>query len=133
MKIIRIALIKNEEIITVSLQDADLPYPPGNWILEDEAIANGYKYKIQNINVPDEIPLWAFRSILKINGVSDQIPELINLLPEPDKTISLEQWERANFINRNHPVIQSIGSALGMTSEEIDNIFISGYNLTQTT
>lgn len=81
-------------------------------------------------NVPDEIPLWAFRSVLTLTGISQEsVGALISSLPEPQKTIATIQWEYGNYIVRNHPLISTMGSALGLTSEQIDSVFISAAQL----
>jgi hypothetical protein len=76
--------------------------------------------------VPDEIPLWAFRSSLALNGLLTNIQTLIDGLPEPDKTVAIIQWEYGNYIVRNHPLIISLSSQLGLTETQVNNIFITG-------
>jgi hypothetical protein len=80
--------------------------------------------------VPAEIPLWAFRSSLLLNGLEGQVMTLINSLQEPQKSVATIQWEYGNFIVRNHPIIISLSSALGLTSNQVDDIFITGSLLT---
>lgn len=79
--------------------------------------------------VPETISLWAFRSILTLQGLITQAEALIDSLSEPAKTVATIQWEYGNYIDRNHPLIASLGSQLGLTSEQIDNIFIEADKL----
>lgn len=80
-------------------------------------------WKIDKKPIPTEIPLWAFRSILTLQGYASQVDSLILALPEPQKTIANVQWQYGNFIERNHPLIDALGAELGLTKEDINNIF----------
>jgi hypothetical protein len=84
------------------------------------------RYNIITKFVPDEIPLWAFRSSLLLNGLDGQVTDLIDALPEPQKSVAKIQWEYGNFIVRDHPLIISLSSALGLTTEQVDNVFLTG-------
>lgn len=78
----------------------------------------------------NEIPLWAFRAILKLQGVADKVPSLIAALPEPQRTIATTQWEYGNFIRRDHPLIEVLGAQMGLNTEGIDSIFNEASALT---
>jgi hypothetical protein len=80
-------------------------------------------------SIPQEIPLWAFRAILTIEGIHASVETLINNLPEPDKTVANIQWNYGNYIERSHPLINSLGSILGLNKNQIDNIFIEASKL----
>lgn len=80
-------------------------------------------WKIEQNPIPNEVPLWAFRSILTLLNLDTQVDNLINSLPEPQKTVARVQWQYGNFIERNHPLIDSLGTNLGLTKEQIDNVF----------
>ena len=80
--------------------------------------------------VPNEIPLWAFRSILTLMGYAQNVADLIDSLPEPQKAVAKIQYEYGNFIVRDHALISTLGSQLGLTNDQIDNIFIEAAKLT---
>lgn len=80
--------------------------------------------------IPEEIPLWALRSVLALTGISQEsINTLISSLPEPQKTVANIQWEYGNYIVRDHPLISALGAALGLSSVDIDNVFIAAVQL----
>ncbi len=81
-------------------------------------------------HVPQEVPLWAFRAVLTIQGIAPQVEGLINALPEPQKTVANVQWVYGNYIVRSHPLIQACGSQLGMTEAQIDEVFRAAATLT---
>lgn len=122
----------------VGLIDEQAPYPTGllpfQTVEPTENIDLDARKIYRNWNivqtVPDEIPLWAFRSVLTLTGISqDAVGGLISSLPEPQKTVATIQWEYGNYIVRNHPLIATLGAALGLTNEQIDNVFISAAQL----
>lgn len=58
-------------------------------------------------------------------GVSLQmIDSAISQMPEPQKSYAQITWEYANVFEREHPMIEGLGSQLGLTSEQIDQLFL---------
>lgn len=80
--------------------------------------------------VPDEIPLWAFRAILRLNNLKNNVDAMIDALPEPNRSLAIEQYEYGNYIVRTHPLVVNIGDQLGLTPDDIDDLFISAKQLT---
>ena len=80
-------------------------------------------------HVPEEIPLWAFRSVLELSGLKDSAEAQIAALSEPAKTVATIQWEYGNFIRRDHPLITQMGEQLGLSNAQIDSIFIQADSL----
>jgi hypothetical protein len=81
------------------------------------------------VQVPDEVPLWRIRAILAMQGKEAQINTAINSLPDPPKTAALYVWQYGTVIERNSSTVQFIQSALGMTDNEVDAIFIEAANI----
>lgn len=88
-----------------------------------------WKIRAKPSDVPLEVPLWAFRASLALAGLKEQAEALIAALPEPQKTVATQQWEYGNFIERNHPLIESLGAQIGLTSVQIDDIFKTAASL----
>jgi hypothetical protein len=91
-----------------------------------------HRWIIVNIpkRVPNKIPLWAFRTILRLNNLKNDVDAIIDNLPEPTRSLTIEQYEYGNYIVRLHPLIVNIGTQLGLTSDDIDNLFINAKQLT---
>jgi hypothetical protein len=89
-----------------------------------------WKIRAKPSNVPPLVPLWAFRASLALAGLKNQAEALIAALPEPQKTVATQQWEYGNFIERNHPLIESLGAQIGLTGVQIDDIFKTAESLT---
>lgn len=72
------------------------------------------------------------RSALVLTSFSQNKPNLhpeaiklfIETLPEPNRSLALQQWEYSNEMLRNNPLINSMASALGLTSQDLDNLWL---------
>lgn len=60
------------------------------------------------------------RLALSRQGLLGQVQAGIDALPEESQI----EWEYAGFVERNSPLVQSLGSALGLTDEQLDDLFI---------
>lgn len=99
----------------------------GNKIVYEDRVEIGWNVILKPI--PETVPLWAFRAILTVQGLAPTVENLILALPEPQKTVAYTQWHYGNFIDRSHPLINALGSQIGLTSEQIDNVFIEASKL----
>lgn len=72
--------------------------------------------------VPTNLPAWRIRAVLKQRGLLNNVKQLINSLPAEQKAIAEEQLVDSKF-EREHPLINQLGMALGLTSKDLDDIF----------
>lgn len=64
------------------------------------------------------------RIALVMSGISlDTIESVINSLPEPTKTVTRVTWEYSVEFQRNNPLLNTMAPILGLTKEQVDNIF----------
>ena len=63
------------------------------------------------------------RLALKQENLLDQVNAIISSLPEPDKSLIETEWEYAAVIERSSPWIGSMTYALGITEEDMDDLF----------
>lgn len=74
--------------------------------------------------VPTEITrLQAKLQLLEI-GLLDEVEEMV----KQDRRVEL-YWTDAQSIERNHPILNQMVMALGLTSEQLDNLFIEASKL----
>lgn len=68
-----------------------------------------------------QIRLWLVENEVSLAGVNQAIESI-----EDHKTreITKVQWEYAPYVERSHPLIETIGMMLGMDSNQIDQAFI---------
>lgn len=103
----------------------------------DAARKNGLKlinnFPYVSNNCPTAISPRQLRLALLSSGISpDSILNQINLIPDPAlKASALIEWEYSTEFKRNHPLVQSIATALALTEEQVDNIFKLGYRYDQ--
>lgn len=60
----------------------------------------------------------------KPNIHPDAIRAFIETLPEPNRSLALQQWEYSNEMNRNNPLVNSMATGLGLTSADLDAMWL---------
>jgi hypothetical protein len=93
-------------------------------IVESDRVRKTWQVVDIVVPVPDEIPLWAFRTAIRKAELKESVEALLNALPEPNRTDALEHYEYGNFIVRHHPLIAALAFQLGLTEKQVDDIFI---------
>jgi hypothetical protein len=73
--------------------------------------------------VPAEVPMWAIRAVLDLEGLTPAINAILAQIPEPQKTIVLRVWEYGNYIRRDSPTIAQLTAALGKTDAQVNDYF----------
>ena len=76
-------------------------------------------------SVPESVELWQFHAAIGAAGLTATIKTALDSLPEPQQSIVKAQFERRPSIHRYNPLIVQFGAQLGLTSEQIDGIFIT--------
>lgn len=73
--------------------------------------------------VPDEIKMWQARAILLRAGLLGMVEQAVKVATNPEIEIA---WEYAPNVVRRSAFVAAISDALGLPSEQIDNLFIEG-------
>lgn len=93
------------------------PQPKVGWFFEKGKLISNLKPLL-----PRQL-----RLSLLANGITlEMVDAAINAFPEPNKTYAKIEWEYAVEIKRSEPLVAGLGMALGLTNEQIDNIWIVG-------
>lgn len=75
---------------------------------------------------PRQIRLWLINHGISLSAVDATIASIENeVLRETTKI----EWEFSPYVERNHPMINTLGGALGLTGEQIDQAFIEASQL----
>lgn len=53
----------------------------------------------------------------------EAIKSFIETLPEPNRSLALQQWEYSNEMLRNNPLVNSMANSLGLTQSDLDNLW----------
>ena len=75
-------------------------------------------------SVPTEVTMRQARLALLENGLLANVQPAINSLPEPDKTKAQIEWDYSNALQRSNPFVDVLGAALGLSSQDLDDLFI---------
>jgi hypothetical protein len=68
-----------------------------------------------------QIRLWLIDNNISLSSVENAIKGIVD---EKLREKTLVEWEYAPYIERNHPLIESLASSLGLNGEQIDQGFI---------
>ena len=110
---------------------ACIPFCPGNTDYETYLtwLAEGNEplpYVPPPPAIPQQVPMWAVRTVLQNDGLFDQAQALIN--ETSDKALK-NVWEYGNFADRNSRAISVLSIELGLTEAQVDQMFIDANNL----
>jgi hypothetical protein len=76
--------------------------------------------------IPQQVPMWAVRTVLQNDGLFDQAQALIEA--STDNALK-NVWGYGNFADRNSNAIASLAAALDLTDAQVDQMFIDANNL----
>jgi len=75
------------------------------------------------------------RAQLAIQGIETDVTNAINALPsgtQPEQELKIKAqyaWDYSNYIERDSPTVSMIQMVLGLTDQQVDDIFISAYQI----
>ena len=76
--------------------------------------------------VPQQVPMWAVRTVLQNDGLFDQAQAAITA--STDNALK-NVWEYGNFADRSSKAIASLAVTLNLTDAQVDQMFIDANNL----
>lgn len=79
--------------------------------------------------VPKEITMRQARLALLYSGKLSMVNSAIESMPEPTKSAATIEWEYSNTVLRHNGFVSQLGPLLGLTEEQIDQLFILGNSL----
>lgn len=78
--------------------------------------------------VPAQVTAYQARAALIQAGLFDKVDAFIQTLPK--NTTEYQAWEYANYFYRDSPFISSVATTLGLTSDQVDQLFIAASKVT---
>lgn len=79
--------------------------------------------------VPKEVTMRQARLALHAAGLLSNVAVVIDALSEPTKTQANIEWEYSNTLIRSNSFVQTLGAALGLSSTQIDDLFIAASSI----
>lgn len=108
------------------------------WVTEDRGVLpEGYQFRAEAsvpadaqmetalpepTQVPEEVPMWAFRLALEKIGMLDPVLAFVQSLPHDAMREAETHLEYGNYIRRDHPLMAAAGR-LGLDSDKVDDVF----------
>ena len=122
------AIIENNKIVNIAVSNEALE---SNWILLEDDFGIGDEYidgKFIKFIPPIEViqsitPLQAKLQLFEL-GLLDEVDTLVST----DRKVQL-YWEYALTIERNNEILLSMATQLGLTNEQLDDMFIQASKL----
>jgi len=74
--------------------------------------------------IPASVTMRQARLALLAAGKLDAVNTAIAAMASPQKEAAQIQWEYSSDVFRNWPLVLSLGPALGLSSTDLDNLFI---------
>lgn len=76
--------------------------------------------------VPTVLTMRQARLVLFTAGLIGSVQAAIDSLPSPDKEKAQIEWDFSNEVQRHNGFVSQLAPALGLTSEQVDALFITG-------
>lgn len=70
-----------------------------------------------------EVTMRQARLALLQGNLLHLVDPAIDALPEPDRSAARIEWEYSQTVERNKPFVQMLGAALGLSEQQIDQLF----------
>jgi hypothetical protein len=80
-------------------------------------------------DVPSVVTMRQARLALLGAGKLALVDAAIDGMPEPQKSAARIEWEYSNEVQRHNSFVSALGPALGMTSTQIDGLFVAAAKL----
>ena len=75
------------------------------------------------VQIPQQVTMRQARLALLGAGLLSGVNAAIAGLPEPDKSAAQIEWEYAAVVERSSGLVPAMGAALGMTTQQLDDLF----------
>lgn len=95
------------------------------WIVDGAS----YVPAIARPPVPASITMRQARLCLHKHGMLAVVQPAIDALPEPDRTAAQIEWDCSSAVERHRGFVLTIAQSLGITDEQLDELFIEASTL----
>jgi hypothetical protein len=92
---------------------------------EEAAILAEWAAAASAVNVPQEVTMRQARLALLGAGLLATVESKIDGMAEPAKSAARIEWDHSQTVQRSKGLVLQLGQEMGLTSEQIDNLFIA--------
>lgn len=79
--------------------------------------------------VPREVTMRQARQALILAGLDEAVEANLAAMPGTPGKLARAEWERSQTVQRTRPLVLQMGAALGLTSAQLDQLFITASQL----
>lgn len=79
--------------------------------------------------VPESVTMRQARLALLSAGKYQAVIDAIDALPSPQKEAAQIEWEFSSVVERYRPFVKMLGTAIELTEDEMDDLFIHAATL----
>jgi hypothetical protein len=79
--------------------------------------------------IPQSVTMRQARLALLAQGLLPLIDAAIAAMPSPQKEAAQIEWQYSSTVERNKPLVQALGPALGLTDASLDQLFVTAAGL----
>jgi hypothetical protein len=133
----RYARIVNGTVINVEVWGEQPPAAEGVVFVEladDSPVGPGHAFDGENFTAPEPEPVVVpvpefvgpaqIRLVLASQGITEAvITQMIDALPAEQRSNARILWDYSSQFYRNNPFVVQVGAAMGLTSDQIDDMF----------
>lgn len=137
--------VKNVKYNQLGTIDCEIEHPSHGWIpftaspddvetlgkeIYNKAISGEYGEIAEYVAPPVQVLIPSFvtmrqaRLALLQQGLLSQVQTAIDSLPSPQKEAAQIEWDYSSEVHRDKPFVQLLGAALGLSNEELDDLFV---------
>ena len=84
---------------------------------------------VQSKEVPMQVDMAQARLALLSKGLLDRVGSEIEAMEEPARSNAKVEWEFRITIRRDNPLVLTLGALLGLSSDDLDDLFIEAAKL----
>lgn len=119
--------LAEHDIYPLKLTDSPIP-ALGQMVVEDTpTLIEGewvQQWSIQPAPVPERVDMAQARLALLSQGITaSMVDAQIAAMPSPQKEAAQIEWEYRTTVRRNSDLVISLGAALSLSEQDIDNLF----------
>lgn len=75
--------------------------------------------------VPKQVTMRQAAQALILAGLDDDVEALLAAMPGTEGKLARAEWAKSQVVERDRPLVVQMGAALGLTPEQIDQLFIT--------
>ena len=81
--------------------------------------------RVEAPSIPQEVTMRQARLALHNAGLLASVEAAINALAEPKQSTARIEWDHSQTVQRSRGLVLELGTAMGLTSAQIDALFVA--------